>query len=65
MDGQTHTGTDKPKAICPLNFFQAGGIKKRVFAMVYHGLQSSTFIYLSFKIDQNHFIMGILFFFLE
>ena len=26
-DARTHTLTDKPKAICPLNFSKVGGIK--------------------------------------
>ena len=28
VNGRTHTQTDKPKAICPSNFFKVGGIKK-------------------------------------
>ena len=27
-DGRTHGLKDKPKAICPFNFFKVGGIKK-------------------------------------
>ena len=27
-DRQTHRQTDKPKAICPSNFFKVGGIEK-------------------------------------
>ena len=28
VNGCTHRQTDKPKAICPSNFFKVGGIKK-------------------------------------
>ena len=30
-DRQTDTQTDKPKAICPSNFFKVGGIKSRTY----------------------------------
>ena len=37
VNGRTHTQTDrqtdKPKAICPSNFFKVGGIKKQLYLM--------------------------------
>ena len=53
-DGRTHEITHKPKAICPLNFFEFVGIKKGFRAMkcidhfinIYNGCLQITFVRL-------------------
>ena len=43
-----HTHTDKPKAICPSNFFKVGGIKSKTYTVGTYTVGKQTLCKLSF-----------------